>query len=136
MDSFLLIIMYAYFVYMNFLMFHMFKARKKAVTRKEINASHFRCFQGDTTERLATIGNHFNNQFQMPIIFWIVCAIALSLNTVSYLTIVLAITFFISRLIHSYIFLTKNNVLRRAMFFAIGILCINALFLEIIIRSY
>jgi hypothetical protein len=136
METVLLIIMYGYFVYMNFLMFHMFKARKKAVLKKEVHASHFKSYQGEITERLAVIGNHFNNQFQMPIVFWIVCSVALSLNTVSSVTIALALAFFMSRLVHSYIFLTKNNVLKRAMAYGVGGLCVNALFLEIIIRSY
>lgn len=135
MNTTLLVIMYAYCVYISFLMFHMFKVRKKAVIRKEIKASYFRAYQGETSERLAAISNHFNNQFQMPVLFWVVCSIALSLNTVSYVTIGFSIAFFISRLIHSYVFLTNNNVMRRAMAFGAGGLCVNALFIEIIIRS-
>lgn len=136
MNTLLLMIMYAYFIYITFLMFHMFKARKKAVLKNEISASYFKAYQGEASERLAAIGNHFNNQFQIPVVFWIVCSVALSLNTVSYVTVSFAFAFLISRLVHSYIFLTTNNVIKRAMAYGVGGLCVNALFIEIIVRSY
>ena len=67
MDKILISIMGFYYFYILAYMYYMFIFRRRAVANKEVRARHFKAYQGDTTESLQIIQNHFNNQFQVPI---------------------------------------------------------------------
>lgn len=135
MDALLSLLLFIYFLIMNVHLFRMFFARKGAVETGKIKASFFKAYAGDCPDELVVIGNHMNNQFQIPIIFFVVGTLAIAMKTVSTLTLVLAVIFIVSRLMHSYVFLTSNHPLNRAKFYAIGLLTVTIMWGEVVVRS-
>jgi hypothetical protein len=125
MDKILISIMGFYYFYILAYMYYMFIFRRRAVANKEVRARHFKAYQGDTTESLQIIQNHFNNQFQVPILFFIVCVLCLQQQSVTRLSILLASLFVISRIIHSIIHLGQNHPLKRALVYFIGVILVG-----------
>jgi len=128
-DRSLIIIMTLYYFYIVAYMFYMFNKRKQAVLRNEIRTSHFRAYTGETPDYLKVIQNHFNNQFQIPILFLIVCLLTIQQQKTSRLVIGLAIVFVISRIVHSLIHLGGNNVIKRASAYFTGVVIVGIMFL-------
>lgn len=129
MDKALLSIIAFYYLFVLGLGIYMFRKRKAAVKSGEVKASHFKDYTGETTKELQVMQNHFNSHFQVPVMFFIASLINLQQKVVSELTLVLALIFVFSRLIHCYIHLGSNHVLRRAAAYFVGVLVVGAMFI-------
>ncbi len=66
--------------------------------------------------------NNLANQFQLPVLFYVLCLIFFASNGVSVLVLALAWTFVVSRLVHSYVHITTNYVPHRMRIFILGYL--------------
>jgi hypothetical protein len=60
------------------------------------------------------------NQFQVPVLFYVLCFIFYALDSVTTTVLYLAWAFVISRIIHAYIHMSSNYVPARFRVFAIG----------------
>jgi len=129
MDRNLIFVMTFYYFYIVAYMFYMFNKRKQAVINKEVRASHFKAYSGETSDYLKVIQNHFNNQFQIPVMFMIACLLTLQQQKTSPLIISLAILFVLSRIIHSLIHLGEDNVIKRASTYFIGVVAVGLIFI-------
>ncbi|MEP1229941.1 MAG: MAPEG family protein [Litorimonas sp.] len=79
-------------------------------------------------------GDNFNNQFQVPVLFFTLCFILYLTNSVTPTVVVLAWFFAISRICHALVHLTFNHVTTRFLIFFLGVLSVAAL-LILTIRS-
>ncbi len=66
------------------------------------------------------IGNSYNSQFQLPVLFYAVTAFAMLTASESYLLATLGGLFVLTRIIHMFVHVGSNNVMRRFMSFAAG----------------
>ena len=130
MDKILISIMGFYYFFILAYMYYMFTCRRKAVAKKEVRARHFKAYQGDTTEQLQIIQNHFNNQFQVPILFFIVCVLCMQQQNVTKLTIITAVLFVLTRMIHSFIHLGQNHPIKRALIYFVGVVLVGVMLLS------
>ena len=71
------------------------------------------------------VANAFDNQFQLPLLFYLACGLALYFGA-GWIEVVLAWLFVLSRVVHAIIFATRNRVYRRffAYTFGYGVLCL------------
>jgi hypothetical protein len=129
MEKLLIAIMALYYFGIVFLMYYMFTQRKKAVQTGEVRVSLFKSYQGETPQNLQVIQNHVNNQFQIPLVFFVACLINLQQESVTSITLVLAVFFVISRLVHAYIHLGSNHVIKRAISYQIGAVTVGLMML-------
>ena len=79
------------------------------------------------------VSNTLDNQFQLPVLFYVAVGLALYLGA-GWIEVVLAWLFVVSRIVHAVIFVTRNRVYRRffAYTFGYGVLCL--LWLDLAIR--
>lgn len=133
MDKALVFIVSGYFFYIVALGVFIFLTRKKALENKEVKMSYFKSYSSEATEELTVVQNHFNNQFQMPVVFMMVSLLSLQQETVNIVTVILAALFFVSRLAHSYIHLGNNNVLNRAKAYFFGVFIVGLMFVQLIV---
>ena len=129
MEQTLVTLMAVYYFYIVGLLLFMSTSRKRAIKNKEVRFTHFKAYTGESTERLEVIKNHYNNQFQIPMLFFIVCLLSIQLDKVGKATIVLALCFIVSRVFHSLLHLGSNDVMKRAYTYFTGVLIIGAMFL-------
>ncbi|MEM6650584.1 MAG: MAPEG family protein [Pseudomonadota bacterium] len=67
------------------------------------------------------IANNYDNQFQLPVLFYVACLLALMSGTTGVLAGIFAWGFVLSRIGHTIIHTTTNNLLRRFQTFALGL---------------
>jgi len=79
--------------------------------------------------RVQQIGNAYNSQLQVPMLFYVLVAFALILQMADGLLAGLAWLFVGFRAAHAWIHVTNNNVLRRFQMFISGVLILIAMWL-------
>ena len=123
-----------YILYMWCLLVGNFVIRKKSVQNRKMKLSYFKDYSDveSVPSHVLIYGRHVDNQFQAPMIFFISCLTYLAIPLDPRFGIYFAWGFVISRVVHSFIHLGSNNVLRRATAYALGWVCILAMWLEII----
>ncbi len=112
----------------------MFFLRVRSVARREVSAKYYKTHdarEGLPPEFIVRIGRHYDNLFQVPVLFLITCIVSLLLGLNGWVTIALAWAFVASRMLHTIIHLGRNHVLKRAIAFAAGWLIIVALWIII-----
>jgi hypothetical protein len=77
----------------------------------------------------------FNNLFEIPMIFYIVCTLYISLQIDSAAAIILAWLFVVFRYIHVYIMLGNNNVIHRMWAFWIAFVCVLGLWGILLVKA-
>jgi hypothetical protein len=72
-------------------------------------------------ERVKQVSNSFDNQFQLPVLFYVLTALALIARKADLLFVVLAWVFVATRLVHAVIHTGSNHVPRRFAAYAAGL---------------
>ena len=71
-------------------------------------------------EYVQKVSNNIRNQFQVPVLFYVLCFMFYSLDAVTFAVLSLAWAFVVSRIIHAYIHMSSNYVPARFRAFTIG----------------
>ena len=79
--------------------------------------------------RATQIGNCFSNQFEMPVLFYVLIALALPLRHADLFIVLMSWVFVVTRFVHAGIFVTSNNVRRRSMAWFAGVLVLFAMWI-------
>jgi len=66
------------------------------------------------------VGNCFNNQFQLPMLFYVLVVLALVLHKADLLFVIMSWIFVISRVVHAGVHITSNNVNQRFAAYTVG----------------
>ena len=77
--------------------------------------------------------NAFDNQFQLPVLFYVGAGLALYFGP-TLLEIVLAWLFVVSRYAHAFVHVTDNHVIRRFAAYLIGLLLLCVFWLDLAVR--
>jgi hypothetical protein len=67
------------------------------------------------------VGNSLNNQFQLPVLFYVLTGLALFTRKADLLFVILSWVFVISRIVHAGIHITSNNVTQRFAAYTVGL---------------
>lgn len=125
--------MSVYFLYIGLSTVHMFRVRKRAILTGAVHIKYYKSQTGDTPpENVVVVGRHYDNQFQVPMLFFITCLVHMQVGLSNSLTLVLAWLFVFSRFAHSWVLLGKNNILKRATAFGLGWLILLLMWLQLI----
>jgi len=76
--------------------------------------------RGDEPAGSATASSNLMNQFELPVLFFVLCLALFVTSGANYLSVALAWLFVASRVVHAVIHLTYNNVAHRSAAFAAG----------------
>jgi hypothetical protein len=79
--------------------------------------------------RAAQIGNCFRNQFELPLLFYILIALALPLRHADLIIVMLSWVFVVTRFAHAGIFVSSNDVRQRSLAWFAGVLVLFAMWL-------
>jgi len=91
-----------------------------SVRRGETKVRDIALGQPNWPEHVTKISNCYNNQFQLPVLFYVVVILAYASRTADLLFVILSWAFVATRLGHAYIHVTSNRVGRRFNAFAAG----------------
>ena len=111
------------------LLLWMASARGRALSSRETSFKDIALGQQNWPERATRIGNCFSNQFELPLLFYILIALALPLRHADLVIVLLSWVFVITRFAHAGIFVTSNNKSQRGMAWFAGVLVLLAMWI-------
>jgi hypothetical protein len=112
------------------------KVRVENVRNGHISADYFKLMQGQDIPEIVTKATRcFNNLFEIPVLFYIVCTLYLTLGIESYVAIVIAWLFVLFRCAQAYIHISYNHVMHRMLTFAASVLCVFSLWVNLIVLN-
>ena len=101
-----------------FVALRMLLLRIKAVRSGDLSVSYFRTNAGgEEPDALRKTTQHYDNLFEMPVLFYLVVIVIFISNSVDVVQLVLAWAYFLLCVAHAYIHIGYNNVLHRMKIF-------------------
>jgi hypothetical protein len=116
------------------LLLWMASARTRALTSRETRIKDIALGQQNWPDRATQIGNCFRNQFELPLLFYSLIALALPLRHADLVIVLLSWVFVVTRFAHAGIFVTSNNVQQRSLAWFAGVLVLLAMWLYFALR--
>jgi hypothetical protein len=104
------------------LLLGMVSARAGALKGREVSFKDMALGEPNWPTRATQIGNCFKNQFELPVLFYALIALALPLRHADFVIVLLSWVFVITRFVHAGIFVTSNNVPQRSLAWFAGAL--------------
>jgi hypothetical protein len=111
------------------LLLGMVSTRTRALTSREISLKDIALGQPNWPERATQIGNCFSNQFEVPVLFYILVALALPLRHADLFILLMSWVFVVTRFAHAGIFVTSNDVRTRSLAWFAGVLVLFAMWI-------
>ena len=84
--------------------------------------------------RARILSNSFDNQFQLPVLFYVAALLALFASAPGWVEVVLAWLFVALRYVHAFIHLTSNDVRQRFAVYTAGLAVLGLLWLWLVLR--
>ena len=112
-----------------FLLLWMATARTQALKGRETSLGDIARGQANWPTKVAQIGDCFSNQFEIPVLFYALIAIALPLHKADLFIVLMSWVFVVTRFAHAGIFVTSNNIQQRSMAWFAGVLVLLAMWI-------
>ncbi len=94
--------------------------KAKAVKANDVDMTKTALNNDAWPEYVMKVTNNVRNQFQVPLLFYVICFVFYSINAVTTTVLYLAWAFVITRIIHAYIHMSSNYVPARFRVFTLG----------------
>jgi hypothetical protein len=108
--------------------------RTRAVTTRQVRMRDV-ALSGDAySVSIRKLGNNLQNQYETPVLFYVLCGVAIYLGVAGTLTTVLAWIYAASRLVHCAIHVTYNRVDHRFFAFATGVVVLVLMWLLLLFQ--
>ncbi|WP_029029268.1 MAPEG family protein [Salinarimonas rosea] len=96
------------------------RMRFSAVGRGEVKMRDIALREPNWPKRILQIGNCFQNQLELPVLFYVLVAFLLVTGEGDLVDLVLAWAFVAARIAHAAVFVTSNDVRKRGPIFVLG----------------
>src|ERR1700692_4808085 len=104
-------------------------ARRQALVGGQTKIRDIALRQPNWPTRAAQIGNCFSNQFEIPVLFYVLIALALPLHHADFVIVLLSWVFVVTRFAHAGIFVTSNDVRSRSLAWFAGVVVVLAMWI-------
>ncbi len=109
------------------------RTRVRSMKSGSVDPKYFKAYVANSLpENVIVAGRHFDNQFQVPILFLITCCAHILVGQFNNFTVGLAWLFILTRIGHSIVHLGKNKLRPRVAFYASGWLVLLALWAQLL----
>ena len=102
-------------------------ARGRSLSSGEVKARDVALRQPNWPARTAAIGDCYANQFEIPVLFYVLIALAMPLRHADLIIVMLSWVFVVTRFAHAGIFVTSNDVRTRSLAWFAGVLVLLAM---------
>jgi hypothetical protein len=102
----------------------------------EVKARDISLGERNWPTRLLQIQNSYHNQFELPVLFYALVALALITRKADMLFVVMSWMFVVARLVHAAIHTTSNKLIWRFQAFVLGVLILAAMWVIFGIRIF
>ena len=127
-------------VFLNlFLIFRLIYMATMYTLNKDVKLSQFRIYEGIFPDRLRSARQQFQNMFEIPILFYLLCLLNIFFKNYNQFDIIICWCFVVFRVIHFFIRLQnqKNiNVIPRILVFIISLIFLTIGWINFIINTF
>ena len=109
--------------------------RRNAIVGGETKLKDVALRQPNWPARATQIGNCFSNQFEIPVLFYVLIAIALPLRHADLVIVMLSWVFVVTRFAHAGIFVTSNDMRTRSLAWFAGVLVLLAMWVYFALKT-
>jgi len=109
-------------------------ARRNAIVKEGTKIRDIALGQPNWPVRATQVGNCFKNQFEMPVLFYILIALALPLRHADLVIVCLSWAFVVTRFVHAGIFVTSNDLNYRSLAWFAGVILVFAMWVYFAIK--
>ncbi len=111
------------------LLLWMADARRRALVGGETKIRDIALGQSNWPTRATQIGNCFRNQFEIPVLFYVLIALALPVRHADLVIVVMSWVFVATRFVHAGIFVNSNDLGQRSSAWFAGVLVLLAMWI-------
>ena len=104
-------------------------ARRGALVGGETKIRDIALGQQNWPQRATQIGNCYRNQFELPVLFYVLIALALPLRHADLVIVMLSWVFVVTRFVHAGIFTSSNDLNQRSLAWFAGGLVLLAMWI-------
>jgi len=115
------------------LLWHLGTHRIPMVLRGKVRIEDIALDKDAWPERARQASNAVDNQFQLPVLFYVACLVAIGFGA-TLLEVGLAALFVVSRYVHAFIHITDNHVVRRFQAYVAGFAVLCVLWADLLVR--
>ena len=125
-------------VFLNlFLIFRLIYMAAMYTISKDVRLSQFRIYEGEFPDRLRSARQQYQNMFEIPILFYLLCSLNIFFNNYNQFDIILSWSFVLLRLVHFFIRLQnqKNiNIVPRTLVFILSVISLTIGWINFTVR--
>jgi hypothetical protein len=111
------------------LLLWMASARGQALTGREVSPKDIALGQPNWPQRATQIANCFSNQFELPVLFYALIALALPLRHADLFIVLMSWVFVVTRFLHAGVFVTSNELRQRSLIWFSGVVVLLVMWL-------
>ena len=122
-----------------FLIFRLLYMATVYVVKKNVRLSQFRIYEGEFPDRLRSARQHFQNMFEIPVLFYLLCLLNIFFNNYNQLDVILSWCFVAFRVLHFFIRLQNQktiNIIPRTLTFIISLIFLTIGWISLLINSF
>lgn len=116
------------------LLFRMFFSRRDDFVTRRVHPRDIALGQMAWTPRTQQVSNAFRNQFELPVLFYVLTILAIITRHADILFVVMAWIFVLLRVGHAYVHITNNRVIARGTIYGIGALILMVMWVIFAVR--
>lgn len=110
------------------------RARFISIKSGQMSIEYLKLMQGqDVPEMVTRTTRRFNNLFEVPVLFYVVCTLYIALGIESFVATVIAWLFAVFRLSQAFIHINCNSVRHRMVVFGLSVLCVLLLWVNLVV---
>ncbi|GGH17999.1 hypothetical protein GCM10007036_19880 [Alsobacter metallidurans] len=109
-------------------------ARFKALRERRVKIGAIAVANEGWPEDVRKFSNNYANQFETPVLFYVLCGIAIFIRATDILMLVLAWLFVVTRVLHAFIHTGSNDVQTRFRVFLAGVAVLIIMWALIVLR--
>lgn len=108
--------------------------RTSALRRGETRFSDIAMREPNWPKRPTQFANAFSNQFELPVLFYVLTILSIITRHADFIFVVLAWIFVVFRILQAVVHVTSNNVRLRGAFYGVGALVLLAMWIIFMVR--
>ena len=116
------------------LLIGMVLGRRKALVSGETKIRDIALGEPNWPKGATQIANCYRNQFELPVLFYALIALALPLRHADLFIVLMSWVFVVTRFAHAGIFVTSNNIRQRGLAWFAGVLVLLAMWLTFALK--
>ena len=120
-----------------FLTFRLLSLAYSDIKKKNIKLSQFRLYEGDFPDKLWSARYQFQNMFEVPILFYVLCLINMTIKNYNQIDIILAWGFVVFRVLHFFVRLKNQrnlNIRPRTLTFVLSLIFLTIGWINLLIN--